>query len=318
VRYYDIIISEADGRQFARYTSFVNGKTDLGALQIEIDIPIWNLANPAGAGSVKIWGVSLQTIGQASDFNGKKIKVYAGMQAGLPLANPAQAGLIITGEIAQGFGNWIGNNQWIELIITADQNQTDQGLNIVLDWKKGSSLADAIRQTLSVAIPNYKVDISISNNLVLGGDEHGFYHSLVQFAQYIKVISRSILGGGEYNGVDILISDGSFKVFDGTSPTSPLQLNFKDLVGQPTWQDPGTIMVTVVMRADLGCGKYVRLPETQVTIAPASPFVTPKDKSAFQGAFVIREMRHIGNFRQSDALAWITLLTCSPSSSGPV
>lgn len=311
MRYYSIQILEPDGTQFALFTSLVNGKTDLGALQVEFDIPVTTLATPIGAASVKIWGVPLSTIGQASDFNGKLMKVFAGMQKGLPLANPAQAGLILQGSINQAFGNWIGNNQWVEFVVVTDGAMLGEQLNITLSWKKGVLLSTAIEQTLAVAAPDYSVTTSISENLVLGADEHGYYTSMLQFAQYLKTVSAAIIGGA-YQGVDVLIADKTFKVFDGTTPTDPFPIDFNDLIGQPTWIDPGTIQVTTVMRADLEPTDYIRLPPGQVTTSAASQSQY-RDKSVFQGAFMINEMRHIGNFRQADALAWITVMNCSPS-----
>lgn len=310
-RYYSIQILEPDGTQFALYTSFPNGKTDTGALQVEFDIPITTLATPIGAASVKIWGVPLQTIGQASDFNGKQMKVFAGMQKGLPLANPAQAGLILQGSINQSFGNWIGNNQWIEFVVVTNGAMLDEQLNITLSWAKGATLASAIEQNLAVAAPTYSVVTAISDKLVLGADEHGYYTSMTQFAQYIKQVSANIIGGA-YQGVDVLISEKTFKVFDGTTQADPFVINFNDLIGQPTWIDPGNIQVTTVMRADLEPTDYIKLPPGQVTTS-ASNQSQYRDKSVFQGAFMINEMRHIGNFRQADALAWITVMNCSPT-----
>lgn len=313
MRYYRIEVSGDDGTVTNTYASFVNGATDLGALQVELDIMVTTQATPIAA-SIKIWGVSLQTIAQASDFNGKQIKVYAGMQKGLPLANPAQAGLVVQGTIYQAFGNWVGTSQWVEFIVVTNGAALGQKLNITMNWKKGAALADAIRQTLSIAAPDYKLNIAISAKLVLGSDETGVFQNMAQFAQYVKDTSIAILGKDDmtYQGVNILVAEKAFTIFDGTTQSAPKQIAFTDLIGQPTWIDPATIQVIAVMRADLSPGDYVQLPPAQTTTTAASQSQF-RDKSVFQGAFLVSEVRHVGNFRQPDAQAWVTAMNCSPT-----
>src|SRR6202012_5056198 len=95
VRFYDIVITDPDtGKQVKRFTSYLNGKTDPGALDIEIDLPVASFAQPMGSSGafVRIWGISLADIGQASNLNGKRISISGGIQKGLPLANPQQSG----------------------------------------------------------------------------------------------------------------------------------------------------------------------------------------------------------------------------------
>lgn len=316
MRFYDIQILETDGTLFAQYTSRFQNQPDPSALLVEFDIPVTTLAVPIGAASVKIWGVSLQTIGQASDFNGKRMKVYAGMQTGLPLANPSQAGLILQGSINQAFGNWINTNQWVEFIVVTDGGLLDQQLNITLNWTAGQTLAAAAQATLAVAAPTYKFVSNVSSDLKLPHDEPGFYNNLIQFAQYLKDVSAAILGG-EYSGVEVLITEDTFTIFDGTVPASPALIDFKDLIGQPTWIDPATVQVPLVLRADLSPGDYIKLPPTQVTTTAAS-LSQYRDTSVFQGSFLVTEVRHIGNSRAADALSWITLVNCAPTGSGGV
>jgi hypothetical protein len=94
-RYYRI---EIDGGP--TYTSFNNGVTNPAALQVELDIPVAPFASPASTGAfVKIWGIPLDDIRQSKDLRFKGIKVFGGFQKGLPLANPAQAGLLVQGYI---------------------------------------------------------------------------------------------------------------------------------------------------------------------------------------------------------------------------
>jgi hypothetical protein len=103
MRYYRI---EIDGGSTV-FTSYENGQNIPGALQVELDIPVAAMHSPGNAGAfVKIWGVPLSMISQASNLNNKAIKVYGGFQKGLPLANPKQAGLLVQDYTYQSFGNW--------------------------------------------------------------------------------------------------------------------------------------------------------------------------------------------------------------------
>ena len=312
-RYYQIVISQAAGDEAVKtYTSFTNGQTDPNALQIEIDAPVAASANPMGdvGALVRIWGIPLTDIAQASNLNGMAVQVFAGMQKGLPLANPAQSGLIVQGFIFQAFGNWIGTSMTLDLQILPGTGSAASPKNIVLNWKKGQQLADAIKSTLSTAFPGYALNINISPNLVLAADEPSYHETVPQLAQYIKEASKNIVGG-VYPGVDILFKQKSILVYDGTSKGNPKQIAFTDLIGQATWLAPGLIQVTCVMRADIGVGDYVKLPPGQVTINQAS-LSQFRQGSVFQGTFSVSAVRHIGNYRQAAAEAWVTTLECNP------
>lgn len=332
MRYYTVQILNEDGSQTtlpngegpAFWTSFSSGKTDLGALQVELDIPVTVLATPISAASITIWGVSLATIGQASDFNGKLIKVYGGMQAGLPLANPKQGGLLLQGLVQQAYGNWVGTSQWVRFIVTTNGvTSLGQQLNLSQSWKKGQLLSDSIKQTLAVAAPGYTVSVNISPSLVLGQNEPGYFGSLFQFAQYLETVSIAIMGNTAqanvpaYSGVQMLVKENTITITDGTSPASATMLAFTDLVGQPTWVAVGLIQVTTVMRADLQPQNYITLPTTQITTAPQQALARVGSKSIFQGSFLIQTARHIGNFRQPDASAWITAFDCTATTAQP-
>lgn len=288
------------------YTSFVRNKTLPGALNVEIDIPVAPFATPFGNASVTIWGVPLLEISQANDLNGAAISVFGGMQAGLPLANPKQNGLLASGYIFQAYGNWIGTEQTLNLVISPVAT-TAALPNIVLNWKKGTTLASAISSTIQTAYPTLKLVIAISPNLVVANDVIVPFGSLVEFAQFIKARSAEIVVGN-YRGVDVRLTEGVFYVYDGTSQTAPKALAFADMIGQPTWIDPATVQVKFVMRADLAVGSFVTFPKTPVITnsGTTSPLIDPR--LTFQGSFMIIRIRHVGNYRQADAGSWVTIV----------
>lgn len=289
----------------ATYTSQVNGKTDPGALNIELDVAAFNFATPIGNAMIRVWGVSLQTISQASDFNGANVKLYAGMAKGLPLANPQQQGLILQGTVFQAFGNWIGTDMTLDLVVVTDGGATQSNpANIVLDWKKGTPLADAIKNTMATAYPDYQVDININQNLVLTQDEPGYFQTVEQFAEYVKQVSLSIIPQN-YSGVDITLQGKKFVVYDGTTQTNPKLIAFQDLIGQPTWIDPFSVQANCVLRSDISVGDFIKFPQTQTTTTAQSQSQA-RDKSTFQGTFQVDMVRHVGNYRQPDGGSWIT------------
>lgn len=309
MRFYEIQIG---GTTPAVYSTHPGGTYDPNALTVEFDIPVAAFATPLGGAYVRVWGVSLETIGQAADFNGADIKFYGGMKKGFPLANPAQSGLLVQGAVWQAFGNWVGTNMSLDLVIVANGSTApDQVQNIVWNWPAGTPMAQAIAETLKNAAPNIPQDINISANLVLSEDDAGQYDSLSSFASHIKATSQRVIGG-TYAGVDILLFDNLFSVYDGTVATTVKQIDFNDLIGQPTWIAPNTIQFNCVLRADIKVGDTVRMPITR-TVETQAALARFRDKSVFQGTFFVSLIRHVGNSRQPDGNSWITTVEAYPN-----
>lgn len=335
-RYYKIVVGEettapvgqsaASGNAGATWTNMVNGQADLGAQTVEFDINVYAFDAPISQAYVKIWGPSKQQISQAMDFNGAPIKVYAGMQKGLPLAtagvNDGQAGLLLSGQIFQAFGNWQGINQTLDFVITTDGGATQSNpAALSFKWSKGQKLADVIQTVLTSAYPGFKVNVNINPTLVLTQDEAGVYQTLQQFSAYVKGVSQDIIGGA-YQGVSITLADGTFNVFDGTATGTPgpgpKQINIQDMIGQPTWLDVATVSFNTVMRADLSVGSMIMFPQLAAALAVTTPQSgsNARAKNTFNGPWQIVYARHVGNSRAPDAQSWISTfqaLTNGPS-----
>jgi hypothetical protein len=317
MRYYSLVITDQNGNLVrsaalaplgapATYTSFVNGQSLANALNIELDISSVPYSTPIGAGLVRVWGIGLGEIAQASNLNGFNISVYGGMQKGLPLANPAQSGLLMEGSIQQAFGNWIGTSQTLDLILQPFVGEVAAPKNLVFNWVAGTPLADAIATTLAAAFPGYTIEVAISANLVINYTQPGYYQSLFQFASFINGLSASVIGG-DYTGVNIVITGTTVRVYDSTVPKPTIQVAFQDLIGQPTWIDALTIQAKCVMRADIAVGDMIKLPPTLAT-SSAQSLSQFRNQSAFQGTFQVVQVRHAGNFRQPDAASWVTVI----------
>jgi hypothetical protein len=319
VRYYDIkITNPSDGKELLHYTSHprgINAPPDPGALQVEIDA-LELMQGQASAGSlIRIWGVPFSTISSGSDFNNKNCVIRGGMGKGLPLSNPAQAGRIGAGQIVQAFGNWVGTQITLDLLIQPGLVKEDAPpgpRNFTVQWPSPQPMKTMIDTTLKAAYPELKRDIKISDDLKLSNDETGWLSTLPQFAQYSKNLSRKIKGAKDYTGVEMVIRGDTIHVMDGTSPGTPKNILPLDLIGQPTWIGPNVVQATLVMRGDVKAGNYIKLPDGLITTRQSSwsSFALLKAKTAFQGVYYVQQVRHVGNFRQPDGRAWTTIVDC--------
>lgn len=296
----------------ATWASWANNTAYPSAQNIEFDIPVSTEGLPLQGALVRIWGVSLAEIGQAQNLNGVNIAIYAGMQKGLPLANPSQYGLIAQGVVQQAFGNWVGTDQTLDMILQPPTGFNAAPANLVFNWKAGQQMSEAIRATLSTAFPKFTLNIAISQNLVQSRSEPGFYGKLSQFAQYVRERSAAIIGGS-YTGVDIAVSGTTINVFDNTTAKAPKLINYQDMIGQPTWINATSVQVKLVLRSDLHIGDVIQFPQTvTTTTAQSNAALASNQKLTFQGQFQIGGpdalIRHVGNFRQPDAASWNTTI----------
>ncbi|HJS91646.1 MAG TPA: hypothetical protein VJ738_16890 [Steroidobacteraceae bacterium] len=307
------------GKAVTTFTSYANGRVNPGALNLEIDIPVIPFDEVQGKGNITVWGVGLKTLSQSANLNGQNFELRAGMSAGLPLAKPAQAGLIVKGQVFQAFGNWQGVNQTLNLVLYP--SLAADHLDISFLWPAGTSLASALAATFSQAFPTYQQKVAISANLTLAHDEAAHATSLGQFADVIRRLTQqagSAIYGQFYPGVAISVSGQTIVAYDGTQAPPAVQLAFEDLVGQPTWMEPATINFKTVLRADLAVGSQVRFPTGVISpyaltsSAAAYPNVPARSSTIFQGDFVVSEVHHFGNFRQADADSWVTAFSAFP------
>jgi hypothetical protein len=309
MRYYKIDIG--DGALV--YSSLgPDGRTIPGALNVEFDIPVAPFATPVGGAIARVWGIPLEQIAQAKDLNSKPIKIYGGMAKGLPLANPATAGLLAAGTVFPAFGNWIGTDMTLDLILAPPFGSPGQPANVVHNWPKGQPLSQAIKQALTTAFPGYPVNVAISDKLVLQRDDTSYYQSIEQYSQYIKPLSTSIVGSNDYAGVSISFDGTAINVYDGSQAgSSPTRVKFEDLIGQPTWIGLNEIQFKTAMRADLAVGKQITMPQGTLVTTTAGSASQFRQRSAFQGHFLVTMVRHVGNYRQPDAYSWNTTINAA-------
>lgn len=320
MRYYDIsLTAQGATKPFKAWSSQTNGKFNPGALNVEFDIPVVTYGAPNGGQTITIEGISLQDLQQAQDFAGANLLMKAGMQQGLPLANPKQAGTIIAGRIFQSFGNWEGTEMTLDFVLYPSQFTLDSPGNIVLNWKAGTTLASALAQTLAVAYPSIKTTINISSQIVQSSDEVHRCSTLEQLASLIQSLTNGKFLGSTYAGVQITFQGGQILIYDSTYKPAAVQLSFLDFVGQPTWIAANTMQVKLIMRGDLQLGGQILMPKGLqsapgiVQTSAASLPSSLKYQSTFSGPFVINALRHLGNFRSASGADWVTIANCVPA-----
>ena len=331
----------------AQWTSQVGGQNDPNALDVAFDITlaVGNKSLPS-SGHVQVFGIPLSVVSQASDFNNKRLQLYAGYGQGLPLANEQAPhyGLILDGWIRPCFGNWILNNLSVNFVVqpSSTTGGSKGGLggptdvkNIVHNMPSGTPLSTAIKNALSVAFPGASLNINISPKLVLNYPDWGFHQSLEQYGNYLKALSHSILGTPNtsgYAGVAVAVQGNNIKVHDGTVKGSAIAIKYEDLIGQPTWIDLNTVQVTTVLRGDIsptgsGGTTQITLPQTLTTMTEQGASASLANGGftglngnllTFQGTWDVQSVRHIGRFRDPDWSAWCSIIEAiqSNSSSG--
>jgi hypothetical protein len=333
------------------------GGSNPAAQTVELDIPIAALHEPVGNAYFRVWGISLQEIGQAANLNGAHFQLFAGMAKGLPLANPSQAGLIAEGLILQAFGNWVGINRTLDLYVqaggsspTSDQTTGNTNVlgtvavpatnarpaNLIWQWQQGQPFLNTIANTLKMTFPTHTIKGAVDEMLAWTSEaaEVAYFATLPQFAQYIRNLSLKIIGGYApnrklYAGVRLTLQGGNITISDGSTQTTPKQIAYVDLIGQPTWANVGgQVQCTVTMRADILVGSFVTLPPGQNTIKAGSmsQYTQGPTAAVFSSTFLVASVRHVGNSRDAGSAdsagqSWVTVLdliqTAAPATNAP-
>ncbi len=318
-RYFDITLTQPGSTApFRQWTSHPSGVFNPAAQDVEFDFQIADYAALTNIYVITIYGVALDDLRQASTFAGMKIEVKGGMKAGLPLANPSQANTLAVASIFQSYGNWEGTDQRLDLVIAPSPYTLANPGNIVLNWKAGQTLAQALQNTLSIAYPNVPISISISDQIVQSHDEVHMSPTLEDLAQYVMGVTKGQFLGTGYRGVRITIQNGRILVWDDKYTPPVVQINFNDFIGQPTWIADNTMICKFVMRGDLQVGSIIKMPQGLqnlpgiVGTTQQSNPSSHKYQTSFQGGFQIGEIRHIGSYRTPDGGAWCTVVKCYP------
>lgn len=287
-------------------------------LHIDFDALITGFDVVSSGTMIAIYGLPISMLRQSVQLKGYQLNLYAGFSAGLPLANPGQAGLIISGQIYNPYANWIGTHQSMNLIVNPSPLLTDKGQasSITLDGKAGEKLSDVLRRALAASFPGFTLETTISDELILAEDEKGVYPRLAQLAGTMRDLTLAMVNSESYLGVQMVMQNRIIRVFDNTSVNGiGIQILPQELLGQPTWIGPFTASFKCPMRADLRCGDLVELPadiisgpSSLLSVNSSSSNASVRNTVNFTGMFLITSVRHVGQYLSPDnSNSWVTI-----------
>lgn len=332
MRYYDILISDPKSGDTVKHWSAIqkDGTPDPGALKVEMDVFVVAGNANSGESSLTIYGVSLHDLFNANNLYQKHIEVRAGMTGGLPLEKPWQAGVIFAGKIFQSVGNWVGTDMSISLMMNPSDHSRNNPGNYVLHWEKGQHLKEALANTFHAALPALPHHINISDKLVASSTRVKVAPTIHVLAEQVYDETKQIYSdnGHPNEGVDIGIRQGGVYAWDSTKKDPIIQLNFEDLIGQPTWFDKLKLEFMTQMRADISLSDRVQMPnlqspggnhphnmpdipglvQTKIHSYPSQP----NYKDLFTGTFRINKVRYIGDNRSPEGKEWATVFIAVP------
>ena len=210
MRYYNFTLEGAPNGGWS--TQLASGGYDFAAPLLEMDISIGAADQHGTLGTVTIWGISIDTIKQSKNFYNKKFSLSAGMSPGLPLATAqaSQRGQLCSGTIAATYSQWQGVDQNIGFILTGspgspqtpppfNNNNTVPPRNLVLNWRKGAPLGQALQQALQTAFPSFKAVVNVSPKLVAPQDNIHYSETLASFGAAARGLDR-LDAEGPFNG----------------------------------------------------------------------------------------------------------------------
>lgn len=319
MRYYEVIITPKNAGQIIFSSTGSAGMPNGSALRVDFDIYQQFVSLAKLSSFIRIFGISYKQISQITNLNPKEpldnpdnwatIEIRGGMSKGLPLANPAQQGILIKGSISQAFANWQGTEISLDLVIVPEIGSPTDPVNIPFSWKKGDTLESAVRASLKVAYPNFSVLGSYSPNLKFTEDQAGFYYDIDQLSKYITNISKSINTDPNYLGAQIVKTPDGFLLTDGTNTTGGVtQIKYTDIIGNLTWLGVATIQAKLVLRGDLNINQKIKFPDRFPVTNAVNSFSQYRNNPSFKGEFFISEIRHVGSSRQPSADNWATIL----------
>lgn len=335
MRYYRLFLTK-DGKPLS--TRVGNTQVNIGPFDttktpgygqhIEFDILIQSYDVVSSGLIMAIFGLPVEFLKQNVKLIGYTFKLEAGFQAGLPLANPNQRGVVMQGTVYSSYSNYLGTNQCLLLNCTPqlfDNALTSPPVNpIGFDGKQGDKLSDVILKSLMTAYPADKypgitIVINISDNLILTEDMPGIYErGLQSFALFLRSLSRGLYQNKDYAGVSITLQANRIIVFDNAAPAQmpvAITINLAEFIGQPDWLTVNTITFKCPMRADIKVSDYVHLSQDPFSESgsiffgsSSQIFNSARNTLSFSGYFQIKSVRHIGQYLNPDAnSAWVTI-----------
>jgi hypothetical protein len=201
-----------------------------------------------------------------------------------------------------------------EFLITAGGSNPNQAVNLAGMWLKGTEAGPFITRMLQQAYPGVSVKTAIRSGIVPAFDQPMAHTAPAPFMDSVNQISRNLVGNTspDYAGIRAAWSgQNEITVYDYTAPSPPVQIQYTDIVGMPTWIDFGVLQVMLIMRHDItNINGSITLPPVPLTSNSGQNNAAYIKNSSltFQGTFSVTQVRHIGNFRSPDGTQWVTIV----------
>jgi hypothetical protein len=195
--------------------------------------------------------------------------------------------------------------------------------NFVFEWKKGQKLEDALAITFAsayakapkVPAPVFQLE---GQYAAIPSGHLAPYSTLSNLSDAVQSMTKKASPRGDGVQIALLNTGNTILVFDGGGQVTPKQLQFTDLIGQPTWVDVNVMQFTTVLRADIGVGSVIQMPQGlqdvpgSVTTGGASFPSQLKYQISFTQPFIVQSVRQVGNFRDSNGASWATVFQAIP------
>ncbi|WP_018981124.1 hypothetical protein [Saccharibacter floricola] len=265
-----------------------------------------------GGAHVTIKGIDITTINQASNLVGHTLILKAGMGKGLPLSNPNQVGTILHGTIQSSLGNWTQTELSITFFVTSYQlphpvSDAEKTAHLIHCAFK-DNLKDAIRNAFRSVVHNPIITFNSTLNPIAKHDFIGSYPTLKELCVACSDSWQ------QTTGMKLTITTlGNHITFSDQTEDRPVKnIDFSDLIGQPSWNGVNNISVTCPLRGDLKVRDTISLPHGASTVG-VSKFAKPlpKDKSLFSGLLEVTSISYLGDFRSPQGEQWATTIHCS-------
>lgn len=323
MRYYRLEIIDKTGKTPLDSAGNPMGPFDTGitpgtGLQLQFDALITGYDVISSGTALALYGVPITMLRESTQLAGCQVYLTAGFTGGLPLENPHQQGLILSGQIYNPYANWQGTHQSLNLIVNPSPLLNDRGQagSITLDGKSGEKLSDVLQRGLATAFPGFTLDITISDKLVWTENAPAVYSRLSQLATVVRSHSFYTMNREDYTGVQMVMQNQGIRIFDNNSAKpGGIQILPQELIGQPTWIGPFNVSFKCPMRAELHCGDVVVLPENIIS-GPGELLAVSNERTVsayrnqvnFSGSFLITSVRYVGDYLNPDSSnAWVTI-----------
>lgn len=320
------------------YTSLdANGFPNPGALEVEFDIvnAMGHYIGPAA--HLRIRNVPLQICQQARAYQWTKVEIYAGFFnngfSGFKLANQQQSGAIGFGYVQACIPNYMGTEMVMDFIIVPTvSGNPDIGLpstsnpnspkDYQFNWQIGQTFIEAVKNTLAKPL-NLKLTGQVDSRIKNNTDKpiQAVKSTFAEFSIYLKKLTTNIVNPPianqiqQYAGVNMIFkSFDTVLIFDDSSEQATINLKVEDFIGQPSIYSPQGLDVQSIhpLRADLLMPLSVKFPNISTLISTSVGSVAgaqEKPLTASTAELRIKQVRHIGKFRDSSAQGWATYLT---------